>query len=351
MMMSAFVLAMLAHGAAGGNEHWTNPAERYADVHKQFADVQCPIPESGILHFVYFARDRDAMRDHPLLISDRFSGAQIMYPWSLLEPEAGVYDFSIVLEDLEFLKRHGKKLFVQLQDATFHPSFKATPTYLHTQEYGGGVVPQIDDEGKREGWVARRWDEGVQSRFIALLNQLGKAFNGEIEGINLQETAINVEKSANLSSAQYAAAIRRNMRALGRAFPDSTTLQYANFFPGEWLPWEDEGYLKSAYDYGEQIGVGLGAPDLIMDRRGQLNHALAMMHEGQFTVPLGIAIQDGNYIGKTGTNEIQAGRKSLVAPLHAFAQSFLKVDYIFWANQEPYFREDVLPCFGGLPPD
>jgi hypothetical protein len=27
------------------------------------------------------------------------------------------------------------------------------------------------------------------------------------------------------------------------------------------------------------------------------------MHEGTFTVPLGIAIQDGNYMGKTGADK------------------------------------------------
>ena len=92
------------------------------------------------------------------------------------------------------------------------------------------------------------------------------------------------------------------MLALKKAFPRSAKLQYANFMPGEWLPWEDEGYLRSIYEYGESIGVGLGAPDLMVRRKGQLNHALAMMHENEFTAPLGIAIQDGNYIGQTGAD-------------------------------------------------
>ena len=78
-----------------------------------------------------------------------------------------------------------------------------------------------------------------------------------------------------------------------------------------------------------------------------------MMHEGEYTVPLGIAIQDGNYIGKTGAdldyNEDQdtgvISRKNIVPLLHAFAKDFLKVDYMFWVNQKPYFKEDVLPCF------
>jgi hypothetical protein len=122
-------------------------------------------------------------------------------------------------------------------------------------------------------------------------------------------------------------------------------MQYANFMVGEWLPWEDKGYLKSIYQYGQEIGVGLGAPDLMMRKRGQLNHALAMMHENNYTVPLGIAIQDGNYIGQTNNTDVVDNRQSLVPALHSFAQSFLHVNYMFWVNQEPYFEQDVLPCF------
>ena len=143
------------------------------------------------------------------------------------------------------------------------------------------------------------------------------------------------------------------MLALKSAFPNSTTMIYANFMPGEWLPWEDKGYLKGIYQYGEEIGVGLGAPDLMVTRKGQLNNPLAIMHEGEYTVPIGIAIQDGNYIGKTGAdadyNENQDrgnnARSNKVPLLHGFAKDFLKVNYMFWVNQEPYFEEDVLPCF------
>ena len=107
----------------------------------------------------------------------------------------------------------------------------------------------------------------------------------------------------------------------------------------------DKGQLKSLYEYGENIGVGMGAPDLMVRRKGQLNHALAMMHENRFTVPLGIAVQDGNYIGQTNNDEIKTDRKNIVPLLHAFAKDFLNVNYMFWANQQPYFGEDVMPCF------
>jgi hypothetical protein len=55
----------------------------------------------------------------------------------------------------------------------------------------------------------------------------------------------------------YAESLKINMLALKKAFPQSTTMQYANFMPGEWLPCQDKGYLKSVYQYGQKIGVGL----------------------------------------------------------------------------------------------
>lgn len=270
-----------------------------------------------------------------------------MYPWRDFEPEKGKYDFSVLKQDYEYLKSHGKKLFIQLQDVTFNPKYKAVPDYLLTEEYDGGAVLQYNDDGSPGGWVAKRWNRKVRKRFSKLLQAMGNAFDGKIEGINLQETAIGV-KDSSFSELDYVAGLKENMLALKKAFPGSTTMLYANFIPGEWLPGNDKGYLRGIYQYGEKIGVGLGGPDLMVTRKGQLNHALAMMHEGQYTVPLGIAVQDGNYIGETGDVD-EAKKKdahtNLVPLLHAFAKDFLKINYMFWVNQEPYFKEDVLSCF------
>lgn len=324
-----------------------NPAERYADAYKRYMSATCPIAADGIKNFVYFSRDRDAIKDHPLLSNSRFAGAQIMYSWRNLEPEEGRYDFSEIKADVDYLAKHGKKLFIQLQDASFSPEYKPIPPYLLTDRYDGGVAGQFLDNGEQEGWVAKRWNAPLQTRFAALLKALGQEFDGRIEGINLQETAIEVtsKSDASFSSARYFDALKTNMRALKAAFPTSTTMVYANFMPDEWLPWNDKGYLRGLYQFGNDIGVGLGGPDLMVTRKGQLNHALAMMHEHSFAVPLGIAIQDGNYIGETNNTAVVGKRKNLVPMLHAFAADFLKVDYMFWVNQEPYFTEDVLPCF------
>ena len=324
-----------------------NPGERYLNVYKMYENAECPIAQDEIEHFVYFARDREAVHNHPFLNCSRFEGAQIMYAWRQLEPSKGQYDFSIIYDDYNYLKSKGKKLFIQIQDATFTLKYKAVPDYLETEEYEGGTTYQRAENGDPEGWVAKRWNKNVQERFRCLLMALGQAFDGKIEGINLQESAIGVSHDFDKSftPAIYVESLKTYMLFLKKAFPLSTTMQYANFMPGEWLPTDDKGYLRSIYRYGEKIGVGLGAPDLMVRRKGQLNHALAMMHENNYSVPLGIAVQDGNYIGQTGTTEIIDERKNIVPLLHAFAKDFLKVKYMFWVNQEPYFEQDVLPCF------
>ncbi|MEO0734039.1 MAG: hypothetical protein AAFZ52_14485 [Bacteroidota bacterium] len=329
---------------------------KYDKAHEKYDDATCPIPPGDVQHFVYFAKDRSALRGHPLLEHPRFAGAQIMYSWRELETARDRYDFSTIRKDLAYLKKHGKKLFIQLQDATFYAKYDAVPRYLKSEEFGGGQAAQYNDAGRQEGWVAKRWDPRVQARFARFLQALGAEFDGEVAGVNLQETAIGVDATndASFTSRKYLVGYKANMLALTNAFPQSDKMIYANFFPGEWLPWEDEGYLRELYRYGEEIGVGFGGPDLLFERRAQLNHILRLMHEGDYAVPLGIAIQDGNYVAKTGVGKdvdeadpSALQRRNIVPKLFHFANDFLRVDYMFWGNQQPYFSALVLPCFAG----
>jgi hypothetical protein len=344
LLISVFVLSVLWTPI---NAQKRNRSERYIDAYKKYWNATCPIKKDSIKHFVYFAKDRELIKDHPFLSHSMFKGAQIMYAWRELEPEKGKYDFSILKQDYEYLKKYSKKLFMQLQDVTFNPKYNAVPDYLLTAEYDGGAVLQYNDDDSPGGWVAKRWNKKVRERFALLLKALGQEFDGKLEGINLQETSIGVRDSS-FSRLGYVTGLKENMLALKKAFPTSTTMIYANFIPGEWLPWDDKGYLCGIYQYGEEIGVGLGGPDLMVTRKAQLNHTLAMMHEGHYTVPLGIAVQDGNYIGETGDIDEEIKKKphnNIVPLLHDFAKDFLKINYMFWANQEPYFKTDVLSCF------
>ena len=304
-------------------------------------------------HYVFFGQDREKLRGASFLEAKAFEGAQVTYSWRQLEPGKDEYDFQIVREDLAFLTSKGKRLFIQLQDVTFSESRINVPRYLlRDPRYNGGADKQYrvkgDDEEHAvvEGWMARRWDPAVQERFHKLLLALGREFDGRVEGVNFAETSMGVGRSGRLfpkgfTFETYRDAVITNMRALRRAFPRSVVMQYANFMPGEWLPGEDRGYLRAVYGAARELKVGVGGPDLLPHRPGQRNHSYPLIRDASGHVPTGIAVQDGNY---EDVNP-QTGKRVTVPELLDFAANYLKVDYVFWCTQEPYYSDEVIPFF------
>jgi hypothetical protein len=135
----------------------------------------------------------------PLVVRSDIGGVQIVYNWRALEPEKDRYDFSRIERDLARLKAARKKLFIQIQDRFFEADARYVPDYLmHDKQYGGGIAPQFDNPGEGKpvgsGWVARQWDPAVRQRYQALLAALAKRFDGEVYGVNLPETAIDLDE-------------------------------------------------------------------------------------------------------------------------------------------------------------
>ncbi|HEU4833365.1 MAG TPA: hypothetical protein VFS90_03080 [Pyrinomonadaceae bacterium] len=309
-------------------------------------------PTQSVHHYVFFNLERERIAEESFLSTSAFEGAQLKYTWRELEPQKDNYDFSAIRKDLAFLNSKGKKLFIQLQDVTFSARRVFVPEYLRAAEYNDGVAPQYrmvnDDEEHAtiSGWVARRWDPAVQERFHKLLAALGKEFDGKIEGINLAETSIGFGPTGKLAPKGYTNELYRdaviaNMKALKRAFPKSVVMQYANFMPGEWLPGEDKSYLRSVYKAARDIGVGVGGPDLLPYKRPQLNHAYPLIKDSSGKVPTGIAVQEGNYAEPNPAS----GQRPTIAELIQFATNDLKVNYVFWCTEEPYYSKEVIPFF------
>jgi hypothetical protein len=173
---------------------------------------------------------------------------------------------------------------------------------------------------------------------------LGKNFDGRLAGINMPETSVDFGNTgryfpAGFSPEIYRDAIKSYMRAAKGAFKKSIVMQYANFMPGEWLPREDRGYLSSIYEYGKVIGVGLGGPDVKVYKKSQMDHSYRFLPSVSGIVVTGIAVQYGNY----EESNPMTGRKVTIADIYRFCQEVLKIDYIFWSTQEPYYERDVLP--------
>lgn len=313
--------------------------------------------ERAALHnFVFFGRDRDRIREASFLENESIAGAQLKYTWRELEPERGRYLLQPILDDVAFLARHDKRLFVQLQDASFDEKVVLVPQYLiEDVAYGGGVARKYEMDGddestaRSDGWVARRWDPAVRGRFVALLDTLGATLDGRIEGLNLAETSIDFGASGKLHPAGftyegYAEGVKASLSAARAAFPRSHVIQYANFMPGEWLPWTDHGYLRGIYEHAERMGCGVGGPDLLPHRKGQQNHSYPLVAARASHVVAGIAVQDGNLSALNPTT----GKPVTVGELYDFARDRLRLDYIFWGTQEPYYSSQILPHLRAL---
>lgn len=324
------------------------------------AHAQLCRPDSGAAaalvqrpaNYVFFRDERARIAEPTFLANANIAGAQLWFTWRELEPARDRYDFAELRERLAFLQRHGKRLVVQLQENSFSQR-KHVPEYLLTDTaFHGGVAAKYEGESAADprfgGWVARRWDPAVRERFARLLDALGREFDGRIEALVIDETAIGMGipslQPSGYTDAGYAAGIRAITSDARRAFPHSCVIMYANFMPGEWLPGDDKGYLRSVHAHADSIGAGVGGPDLMPHRRGQRNHVLALIAARRPGVIAALAVQDGN-LAEVNPN---TGTPVTVSELYAYARDALRLDFLFWGTEEPYYSRDVLPFLARL---
>ncbi len=307
--------------------------------------------DSAPQHYIYFGLERDRIQEASFLETPSIVGAQLKYTWRELEPERDTYALQDVRERLAFLERHGKRLFIQIQDVSFDETIINVPDYLlEDTTFHGGVALKYefeeDDEDKPviDGWVARRWDPAVQRRLGKLFFALSQEFDGQIEGINLAETSIGFGDRGDrhpegFTYEGYVEGIKVLMTVARTAFSQAHVIQYANFMPGEWLPWTDNGYLRRIYAHADSIGVGIGGPDILPHRRSQKNHSYPLIAARGPETIAGAAVQWGNLEDLNPAT----GQRVTVAELAHFAQHTLRLDYVFWGTQEPYYKEEILP--------
>jgi hypothetical protein len=310
-------------------------------------------PASGsevVRHYVYIGSDREKLAEPGFLERKGVEGFQVKYLWKQLEPGKDNCALDDIRADLILVKSKGKKLFIQIQDSSFTLQSVPVPKYLQQDPaYRGGVVQQMDgpdgkpEETKPYGYVARRWDPAVRERFHKLLFALGKEFDGKIEGINLPETAIDVPSAgphvpSGYTPEDYRDALIETMAAMKKAFPKSTPMMYANFMPESGPPGEPV-LLRSLYEQAAKLGVAMGGPDLLPNRKWQLLNSYPLIHQFSRQISMGIAVQDDNL----ADIDPKTRKPVTVQELAEFATDYLHVKYIFWGTQEPYFTRDVLP--------
>ena len=283
-------------------------------------------------HFIFFAHERERITDPAFISHPNLAGAQLKYTWRELEPVRDGYDLRSIERDLTALAKHGKRLWIQLQDVSFS-SRQVVPDYLLTDTaFHGGVAQEYEGE-RFTGLTARRWDPAVRDRFARLLQALGRQFDGRIEGINLAETAVGLHDvkvpPSGYTPENYAHGVRAMMSAAKAAFPKSHVVVYANFMPGDT---SDPAYLRQVYAHAARIGVGVGGPDILPLRPWQRKHSLPLIAARAPNVIGAMAVQDGNL-----------AERITVGELMEYATGALRLDYIFWGTEEPYYTRDILP--------
>lgn len=312
-----------------------------------------------ISNYIFVNRDRARIHDTIFLSTKQLVGAQIKYIWKELEPKKDSFNFQIIKDDVEFLKSKGKSLFIQLQDVSFDSTMINVPDYLlQDTVYHCGVNAQYVFKDKeenfyyKEGWVSRRWDVNVASRFHKLMCELGKMFDGIIAGINLPETSVEFGTTGKhypkgFTCDNYKNAIKENMLTLKTAFPNTIVIQYINYMPCEFLPWTNGNLLKDLFAYAQQIKVGVGNPDLMPYKKSQINNSYQFIKSCSGIVPIGVAVQDGNYQYVNPKTGVQV----TVDEMFSFAKNELQLNYIFWCLQEPYFSNQVIPYLRNMKPN
>lgn len=191
-------------------------------------------------------------------------GVQVVYSWKSLEPTKDRYDFSDIEKDLRYLDGLNRKLFVQLQDRFFQIEHRHVPLYLQTEPpYGGGLAPQADNPGENQpeghGWVTQQWNPAVRERYQRLLGAMAQKFDGRVFGINLPESAIDIDQKndkTGFSCEKYFAAQLENLEFAKNAFKKSHVVQYVNFWPCEWD--NDRKFMSRTFEFAHANKVGLG---------------------------------------------------------------------------------------------
>jgi hypothetical protein len=289
-----------------------------------------------------FADSDDLEKIAALIKRPDIRGVQVVYSWKTLETAKDRYDFTRIEHDLRFLEALDRKLFIQLQDRFFEIGHKNVPQYLMQEpEYGGGLVPQVDHPGENQpvghGWATQQWNPAVRERYQRLIKALADEFDGRAAGINLPESAIDIDKDndrTGFTCEKYFAAQLENVAYARKVFSKSHVVQYVNFWPCEWN--NDHEFMSRAFEFAHRNRIGLGGPDIVPYKKAQMKNSYPFFNQYKGKLPLvAMAVQEPTLTYTHPDTKRPFTRDEFVA----FAEDYLGVNIIFWTTATPWLRE------------
>ncbi|MDQ1737240.1 MAG: hypothetical protein QOH56_3491 [Pseudonocardiales bacterium] len=292
-------------------------------------------------NFLYMASD-DLSKVRTLLQRPDVEGVQVIYSWRSLETAKNQYNFSQIEKDLKYVGGFHKKLWLQIQDRSSDRSYKNAPAYLMRDPvYRGGIVAEYDDPDKIkpviQGWIVQQWNPTIRQRYQALLMALATQFDGRVYGVNLPETSATVDikhDKTGFTCQKYFDAEIENVRFARSAFEKSNVVQYVNFWPCEWG--NDHGFMSRAFAFAKKNGVGIGGPDILPNKTGQMKNSYPYLHRyrGKLSI-VAMAVQEPDLIDINPKTNRPFTRDEFVG----FAKGYLGADIIFWSVSSPWLNQ------------
>ncbi|MGW6413015.1 hypothetical protein ACWF95_38680 [Streptomyces vinaceus] len=273
-----------------------------------------------------------AMIDRPDI-----GGVQVVVPWKAIEGNRGEYRWSRLENALKYLQGRHKKLFVQVQDRFFDVAMNdaGVPQYVKDE---GGVAPTIDenpDNPTTHGAMAAQWNASVRGDFQATLKAMAKKFDGKITGVNLPETAVEVDAKRDqtkYTSKSYIDAEIDNMLYGEKVFTKTQFIQYINFLPDD----DDHKRMKEMFDLAKKKQIGVGGPDTLPDRKYQMENSYKFLHQYKGALPLvAMAVQEPDINAK----DPNTGRPYTRERFTDFAHGYLGAHQLFWTTEADWLQK------------
>lgn len=160
-------------------------------------------------------------------------------------------------------------------------------------------------------------DPAVRERYQALLAALAKRFDGKVYGVNLPETAIDIDEKnppAGFTCDSYFAGEMENLAFARKAFQKTLVVQYVNFWPCEWD--NDHNYMGRLFAYASANSIGLGGPDIVPNRKAHMKNAYPFFNKNKQTLPLiAMAVQEPTLTYKDRSSDRKTVHQSGICPL------------------------------------
>ncbi|KAJ3496627.1 hypothetical protein NLG97_g2524 [Lecanicillium saksenae] len=281
---------------------------------------------STLQHWLYSSTVDDAAL--ALLQRPDLQGVQALYSWKSLEVGEGVYDFSRLRADYERVRALGKQFWIQLQDRTFNPRNDPVPAAATCDGEDCAVNFRVS------GWMAQQWNPAVRARHQALLRALAVEFDGLITGLNLPETAVDVlPGTKNYTNEAYFRGELETAGVAAAAFNKSHVVQYVNFWPDGWN--NTNNRLVDSFEYYAAHGVGVGGPDLIPYKPGQVANSYTYIPMYHDRVPIAVVSVQEPDLAEINKD---TGKPFTKEEFVRYAVDELRVSIIFWSVESPWLQ-------------